>query len=331
MEAEIKARYNDTILQEAMRRYGIASDHIHLLDGFESYIYEFEREGSAFILRIGHSIRRNPNLIYGEVDWIQHLAAGGAGVAKAIPSQEGNLVEIIPDAKDGQFLATAFVKAQGRPAWEYGWSTGLYERYGELIGRMHALSRHYTPTKPEWKRMEWNDPTNMEMERFLPPSETIAAEKLRQITAYLMTLPRDATSYGLIHQDAHPANFLVDDTGAITLFDFDDCVYSWYVYDIAMVVFYMMPFGQDPLPVIQEFMPAFWRGYQRENTLDPAWLHEIPHFLKLREAELYAVIHRSFENVAEIDDRWINRFMTNRKASIENDLPLVDYDWTQFG
>ena len=46
-----------------MHRYGIASDQIRPLDVFESFIYEFERGPFAYILRIGHSLRRTEALI----------------------------------------------------------------------------------------------------------------------------------------------------------------------------------------------------------------------------------------------------------------------------
>lgn len=330
MEPEITSRYNDQILHEAMHRYGIAEDQIRLLDGFESYIYEFEHDGGDYILRIGHSRRRTVELIQGEVDWINYLAAGGAGVSRAILSVNGELVEHIDDDKGGQFMVTAFVKAQGRPVWEIGWTPTLYERYGKLMGRIHALSRTYMPGNPAWRRSEWDDPNNLNVEQWLPPSEAIAAQKFRQIKAHLDALPRSAESYGLIHQDAHSGNFFVDDEGRFTLFDFDDCVYSWYIYDVAMVVFYMTIVAQDPLAVMRDFMPLFWRGYQREMPLDPVWLAEIPHFMKLREVDLYAMLYRSFGDlqIAAEDNPWIERFLHNRKARIENDVPIVEYDFT---
>src|SRR4030042_815217 len=87
MEKRIKDRYNDAILQEAMRRYGIAPDRIRLLDGFESFIYEFERGGRPFILRIGHTFRRSENLIHGEADWIHPLGSAGASWGGCTPSR----------------------------------------------------------------------------------------------------------------------------------------------------------------------------------------------------------------------------------------------------
>src|SRR5215210_9489908 len=97
MDGQIIARYKDTILHEAMRRYGIAKHQIKPLDAFESFIYEFERDGEGYILRIGHSFRKSEALIQGEVDWINYLARGGVSVARAIPSANGKLVEAIED------------------------------------------------------------------------------------------------------------------------------------------------------------------------------------------------------------------------------------------
>ena len=69
MDPKIAARFNDTILHCAMQFYDIPEEKISLLDGFESFIYEFERPDGQFILRIGHS-RRLPNQA-----WIESLPA----------------------------------------------------------------------------------------------------------------------------------------------------------------------------------------------------------------------------------------------------------------
>jgi hypothetical protein len=55
-------------------------------------------------------------------------------------------------------------------------------------------------------------------------------------------------------------------------------------------------------------------------------LQELPWFLKLREIELYGVIHRDFD-VNAIDNAWCARFMRDRKAKIEHDVPFVDFDF----
>ncbi len=348
MDSKITARYNENILQEAMRRYGIPQGSIQPIDTFESYIYEYEEDGAGRILRIGHSLRKSEALMQGEVHWINHLASGGVSVARAVPSQTGRLVEIIEDGQSGQFLATAFVKAQGQQPWVAGWSTTHYETYGELLGKMHALAMDYQPV-PAWRRPEWNEIDFIG--QYLPPSEVGGHREHQSLLRHIHSLPKDRHTYGLIHQDAHQNNFFMDADGTLTLFDFDDCAYSWFINDIAIVLFYISmdweEFGYPSLASFTtEFMVHFLRGYSGAFALDRVWLKEIPAFLKLRELELYAVVHRDFE-IAGIDHNsleeflrspgfdvnnsghmWIANFMRGRKARIEQGLPFIDFDFT---
>jgi Ser/Thr protein kinase RdoA (MazF antagonist) len=119
------------------------------LDGFESFIYEFNRPDGDFILRIGHSLRCTPDMIRGEVDWINYLSDGGTTVARAVLSSAGNLVELVDDGQGGQFLCNAFVKARGSIAGKDKINERLFLNYGCLLGRMHALAKTYTlPTRP---------------------------------------------------------------------------------------------------------------------------------------------------------------------------------------
>lgn len=329
MEARIRERFNDKILHEAMTCYAIDPAQFEELPGFESFIYAFTRADGDYILRISHSLRRSVELLHGEADWINYLADGGAGVAKAITSTQGALVEVIDDGQGGQFLATAFVRAPGIPAWDTVWTPSFYANYGRAIGRMHALTKEYTPTDPAWRRLEWDDPLNIDMMDHLPAADRVAQRHYQRVLDHLRALPRGRDSYGMIHQDAHGGNFFIDDTEQITLFDFDDCVYGWFIYDIAMVFFYAATGNDDPTWLPREFAPHFLRGYRQENTLEPIWLAEIPWFLKLREIELYAVIHRSFDVSDLSGDPWVANFMTGRKARIDGGIPYIDFDFMQ--
>lgn len=349
MDSKITVRYNESILQEAMQRYGIAQGAIRPIDTFESYIYEYEHHGAGCILRIGHSLRKSEALMQGEVDWINHLARGGVSVARAIHSQNGKLVEVINDGQGGQFLVTAFVRAQGQQPWVAGWSTTRYETYGELLGKMHALAVDYQPV-PAWRRPEWDAGSMNFIEQYLPASEVGACREYKSLLRHIHTLPKDKHSYGLIHQDAHQNNFFMDSNGAITLFDFDDCAYSWFINDIAIVLFYISmdaeEFGYPSLASFTtEFMVHFLRGYSHAFAVDRAWLKEIPTFLKLRELELYAVVHRDFDihgidhnsleefirapgfDASNSGHMWIANFMRNRKTRIEQGLPFIEFDF----
>lgn len=327
MEKRIKERFNEEILLQAMGAFDISDDKIELLDGFESFIYEFQQAGKSYILRIGHSLRRPENLIRREVDWINYLHQGGAGVSRAILAENSELVVSIEDDSGDYFLATAFEKAAGSPPSEEILGPGFYEDYGRLLGRMHALTKKYIHKDPVWKRPDWDEPIMLEVLGWLPESEVKVAQRYIDLKKYLDQLPKSNESYGLIHFDAHMGNMFVDQQGVITLFDFDDCNYSWFVNDIAIVLFYIALGKEDQGAFTREFMTHFLTGYRMENELDQAWLKEMPYFLKLREIDLYAVIHRSFD-VENIDHPWVAMFMDGRKQRIQGEVPFIDFDFS---
>lgn len=328
MEKQIKDRFSKRILEQVIQAYGLRPDQVQLLDGFESFIYEFRRHEQDYILRIGHSLRRPENLIRGEVDWINYLHAGGAGVSQAILAENGDLVVTVEDGRGDYFLAVAFRKAPGGPPQEEELHPGFYEDYGRLLGRMHRLSQSYSPARPSWKRPDWDDPLMLDVLQWMPETENLVADRYLALKHSLDQLPRSSESYGLIHFDAHQGNMFIDDQGQITLFDFDDCNYSWYANDIAIVLFYIALGKEDPAAFTTEFMAHFLNGYREENQIDAAWLGEIPYFLKLREIDLYAVIHRSFD-VENIDHPWVAMFMQDRKQRIENGVPFIEFDFKE--
>lgn len=327
MEQAIRERYNENILKEAAGRYGVKPEQMQLLNGFESYIFELQKNGDPLILRLSHSIRRSKNMILGEVHWINYLADGGLGAARAMPSPGNELVEVIEDGHGGQFLAVTFEKAPGGSAWQMGkWNEDLFADYGRFIGRMNALSTQYQCPHPSWRRPEWDDPQMFEISAWLPKDELLICQRAQETLDHFKSLPKDAGSYGLVHQDAHGGNFFVDQAGRITLFDFDDCVYSWFVYDIAMVLFYAITNREDAAEFAGHFWSYFWPAYRSEFDLDPLWLEQIQYFMKLREVDLYAVIHRSYD-LQNMTDSWAKQFMEGRREKIESGSRYVDVDF----
>ncbi len=320
----MKDRFSDAILHAAQSRYGVPVGEIHPLAAIESFIYEFRRGDESYILRLAHSLRFTEPLIAGEIDWINYLAAGGVSVAQAIPSDAGKLVETIDDGQGGQFLVTAFVKAEGQPPHDQ-WTPTLYATYGELIGQMHALAEHYEPGNPAWRRPDWTIDQDF-VEHFLPDSEAVAKQKYAAACAHMRTLPTDRQGYGLIHYDAHPSNMHVDDAGRLTLFDFAECAYCWYAMDIAVALLFMTVEAPDAPALARAFLPEFLRGYRRAYHLDPKWLREIPVFLKAMEIFLYAVNFRDYAE-GETTDAWSAAYMRDRKYRIEHDVPYLDVDF----
>ena len=326
MDPLISSRFSETILAQALDPYGVTRGEVEELKGFESFIYLCQpSHRDSFVLRLSHSLRRSRETIAGEVDWINHLVTGGVPCAAAIPSQRGELVEAIPDGAGGEFLATAFKEAPGARLPKTDWSDEFRFHYGEVLGRMHSVTKDYSPSRAAVRRPHWHEAIASEMVKCEPYVKPEVMHRFESLLDYLQRLPKDVESYGMIHQDAHSGNFFVHE-GKITLFDFDDCVSGHFIYDLAMVLFYAVTFEDDPEGFTASFFPKFLEGYRSTNSLEPFWLRELPHFMKLREIDLFTQIHYRFD-VAQNDDPWIADYLEGREERILDNVPLVEYDW----
>lgn len=331
MEKYIKNLFNQALLKSVLNRYRIPLADASILDGFESFIFNVRRDGCEYILRIGHSSRRNADLIQGEAEFLNYLRKGGLSVPQVLRSTNQLLVEKI-EAQDGSlFLATLFEKAPGHPPIGTDWCPKLYQSMGRFMGRLHALSKCFQPSRPRYQRFSIvEDFEAMEKagRQHLPAEDQPVLLAYIDTVAAIQQLPQDPHSYGLCHIDFHGGNFFISDDGQITLFDFDDCQYAWFVYDIAMALFYAISHDCTSDAALQKaklFLSAFWSGYTAENNLAPAWLDHIPLFLRLREIDLYMLIHRSMD-LNQLDP-WCASYMDGRREKIIKAVPYCALDY----
>ena len=328
MEKTIRDQFNQNLLTQALAYYQIKPDDAVMLDGFESFIYNVQKNGHDFILRIGHSSRRTPDLVQGESEFLNHLARGGLSVPQVLPSIHGNLVETIEAADGSLFLTTLFEKAPGGPPGTTDWKPQLHQDMGRFMGKLHRLSKQFRPSAVQYKRFDIKDDlteVQQTARKHLPESDHGILTALEETVAAIHQLPSCNDCYGLCHIDFHGGNFFITDDGQITLFDFDDCQYAWFIYDIAMALFYVTPpdcaSGSQRRDAMS-FLQNFWKGYQIENNLNRSWLAHIALFLRLREIDLYILIHRSMDlnNL----DRWCASYMKNRHEKILGNVPYCD-------
>ena len=315
-------RFSNSILKNIVGRYSIAQESLSTSSGFMNIIYNCTINDKDVILRISHSSRRSVNQIEAEVSWISFLGNNGMSVCNAFTSKNANVVESISDGEDGVFHATLFRKAEGLLPNFKMLNSSFFNNYGSYIGKMHNLNKLYSKSLTKIMRPHWNNSSLSEIIIRLPQSEHIIVEKCLRLFDCIKALQIGTDSYGLIHQDAHTSNLFVDDKGAITLFDFDDCCYSWYINDLAIIFFYAsFWYQEDTRRFIDNFLKPFQEGYLRETNLNPIWYNEIPYFLKARELDIYSLLY---------DNKNTNLmcgFIKGRKKKIEDGVPFLEIDF----
>ncbi len=324
---------NEAIVDYAAQCYGVTREELTPLSGGTwNAVYGFTRENQEYVVRITPE-QVDWDLQRGMVEWVRFLSEHDAPVAGPVLSVNGRLIELC-QSEDKCYTITASEKAEGILAEELPldqWSGQLFQAIGRAVGKMHALAKAYVPEDPALKRPEWDAIDNcFTAGKRLDSTEPALVAKYQNLVDYLRALPKDRATYGLIHGDLHFANLCVEpDTGRVTIFDFDDCAYGWFVMDTALMLFDLLVLygGRDSDTFGTRFLESYLKGYMTENAIDSFSIKQLPHFLKLLELSIYAQLYKRYDpNDA---DSWVGKFMLNRRARIENDLPYTGMNFEE--
>ncbi len=296
MKEEIRQLLNNHLVSQAAALWS-GQGKIELLDDVANFVYQFQSDARWKILRITHCSHRSEEQIVAELDWVNYLFNLGIPVARPYLSINNRFTEVFP-VQDSYFTAVVFNFAPGQlieSADPAQWNSTLFYEIGNLMGQMHLAAKTYDPSYLSQKRPEWyEDDLIQKARQFLPPDQQEAADELEEILAQFHQLPTSTDDYGLIHNDLNPTNFHLD-RGQITLFDFDDCAYNWFINDIAVVMpLYSNMFNQpDWKNRLDEFICWFMRGYKQANQLDDKWLHLLPTCMRLQNLITLVAMHAS--------------------------------------
>lgn len=260
-------------------------------EGGRNLVYTYDKEGAgAKIIRIAFLNDRSREDLLGEVEYIRYLFEHGASVSDVVNSQKGNLLEEI--AYNGHsFYVCVFNKARGKMLVEnnYRYREGVpiteyYYNCGKVLGKMHQLSKEYTPVH---NRYHFFDKYNAEyINKLIPDSLSLLKEKLLALLKNLEGLDRNHESFGMVHFDYSDGNYMIDfDTGKITVFDFDNSCFCWYMFDLANVWTHgvgWIQFEQDAgkrKKFMEDYFEMILTGYRSETEIDNSMLEKLTLFI----------------------------------------------------
>ena len=284
------------ILEKAKQLYALEDCTFAPISGHEggrNRIVIISRNGEKqSVLRISALGDRSKNDYLAETEFVRFLAENGAPVADVIPSVHGRLVERMEvDGKAVYVSLFAYAKGmlladngyryrEGAPLSEYFYNTG------KSLGAIHKLSKAYTPVH---RRPDYFDKYNMEyLDRLIPAEydelKTAIAKRLDAFRA----LPQDKSSYGLVHFDFSDGNYHIDmETGAITVFDFDNCMNCWYMFDLANLWLHNEGWTRhetEPgkrFALMRQCFDLQLQGYKTETDLPEEMLEKLPLFIDM--------------------------------------------------
>jgi Ser/Thr protein kinase RdoA (MazF antagonist) len=283
------------LAEAALQQYGLSPRaSATLLNQSENVTYRIDdpATGLRSVLRIHRVGYHSRDAIASELAWMEALRREGVvPTAEAIPARDGSIIQVLesPDLPEARH-AVMFTFLTGSEPPEESLAEP-FERLGEVTAHMHVHAKSWARS-PEFVRHVWD------LETMFGPEPTwgrwqegigVDGDALRLLGRLCEALHRRIDEYGkgperfgLVHADLRLANLLVD--GPVTrVIDFDDCGFSWYIYDLAAALSFIEHRHDVP-----QLITAWLKGYRRTAPLAAVDEDEIWTFILLRRLLLVA-------------------------------------------
>ncbi|MDR1604472.1 MAG: phosphotransferase [Gracilibacteraceae bacterium] len=286
----------DEMATDALGLFGIAGTHrAELLQLSENLTYLISRRGgeSDYVMRICRPGYHTAEELESELVWLGEIAENTSLItAQPFRGLDGRHIQRVAVAGESYSL-TLFEFLPGAPPGNSDVRTTEreFEMLGAVTAQMHRQSRARDKSIP-LPRFTWDFDTIIGRHPIWGGWQ--AAEGMSDDDFRLLTLAaaiirgkledygKSPYRFGLIHADLRLANLLVEGE-KIKVIDFDDCGYSWYMYDQASAVSFI-----EHLPERPRYVAAWERGYRSELPLLPEDAAMSDTFIMMRRLQLLA-------------------------------------------
>lgn len=299
------------------------------LHGSHNEIFRITNK-KEFILRIASESHRSKQDTLNEIDFLLFLKGKGVSVSAPITGLNGEYVyEVSEDNK--KWIVSAFEIAKGEDFRTRSNDTDIrFYEAGRMLGKIHKYSKIFSPSN-QTPRRQWYEGQHIAKASNLFEKYNYKLKvKFDEFMYQMNKLQQTNNSYGLIHGDYLFSNYLFNGDD-ITVIDFDECEYSWFVYDIAVCMYYYL-IGSDPTKLsskIEEAEKLLYNlisGYTKENHIDVSWITNINLFFKLRE---YVLMSTLLESKSESLEGWNKSFFDGALDRQLNDKPFIRADFVK--
>jgi Ser/Thr protein kinase RdoA (MazF antagonist) len=276
------------LARAAIALYELAAvSSLQLVNLSENATYRIDTAGGkSFALRIHREGYHDRVAIASELAWLIDLRAEGVVTTpRPVSGRNGEFIQVVQQRHVVLF------------EWERGREPGIGEdlaALGEAAARMHLHVMRWR--RPAWfTRQTWNFETALgdvkphwgrwrEGLGVTPEMVKIFERTVEVIGKRLSVYGQSAERFGLVHGDLRLANLLVDGS-EVKVIDFDDCGFSWFMYDAATPLSFY-----EHEPRVPELIENWKTGYRRVRDLSREDEAEIPTFVMLRRLLLVAWI-----------------------------------------
>ena len=280
-------------LREALPGWGLGPDApLRLLTISENATFLAEDEsGAPVVFRVHRPDYHRRDEIRSELAWVEALRANGvAATPEPLRMKNGDLLGGFDDGGHWRNVA-AFEFMSGREPEPGTDLAPWFRALGKITAGLHQHARAWRPgagfarktwdfdamlgDRPLWG--DWRHGLGLDAQ-----GRAVLGRAANVLKSRVSAYGASADRFGLIHADLRLANLLVDGE-RLGVIDFDDCGFSWFLYDFAAAVSFM-----EHEPFIPELEDAWLSGYATVAPVSAEDRAMMPTFLLLRRILLTA-------------------------------------------
>jgi Ser/Thr protein kinase RdoA (MazF antagonist) len=290
------------LAKKALEKYGLERAELRFKSYSGNGLYqviipssrksEFPVPPGRYALRLHQFGYMKPEYIRSELEWLSALCETGIEVPRPIRNEDGDWLTTAESGYDvpRQRNCTLLSWVEGR-FLEKGLRPKHFESLGKVTGRMHEQSMLWKKPKgfkrPHWDweglfgdGFDYGFVAQDAREAIPKKHQQVFKDILKRVEVASEQLGRGKRVYGLIHADLGNTVF---HAGQARPFDFDDCGFGYWMFDLGVVLAHYMLESNGTSPKMRD---ALIKGYRETNILPESNLEYIDLFTAARFAQL---------------------------------------------
>jgi Ser/Thr protein kinase RdoA (MazF antagonist) len=282
------------LVEDNVSLWGLsAQTQVTLLNLSENATFRARDGDVDLVIRVQRDGYSSPAEIQSELAWINALISNAVvEIPTPVCGHDGAYIQNLSSpGSPHRRNAVALTFVTGSQPDQTGNLVKWFGILGALTAKMHQFTKHW-PRPSGFKRKVWNYDAMVGPQAYwgswrkgtgldaqgIVLLETVLDKILERLNRY----GKGPDKFGLVHCDLRLANLLVEEDH-LRIIDFDDCGFSWYMYDFAASVSFI-----EHTSIIPELMAAWVDGYRTVVPLSVSDQAEIHTFVMLRRILLTA-------------------------------------------
>lgn len=312
---ELEKELTQLIRSELPRLYDFPSlFDVRLLKYSENITFKItfqEDVVKPVVFRVHRPGYHSPEEMISEMIWMEEIHRDtDVSLPEVYRGRDGRVLQQIaaPDGKKWFCSVVSFLEGKLIGNLDPSKLPEALEQVGEITAKLHLQSIHRDKSV-RLERFSWDIHNFFDSDgvwgswREYPGLNEEQREVLQkcqeEITNRLEQYGRSEEHYGMIHGDLHFNNIIQKD-GVSQIFDFDDCGYGFYLYDLGCT---LVTYSED----LDNLIASWVKGYERYRVLSKEDKELLPMFVLLRRIVRLAWLtsHNDSDTAAEVEPEYL--------------------------